>query len=76
MYRQLRTCRVRVSQNQEALPWAKAGAELLNRKYPGHNLEAEVEAFGTATVLHWTYAKLAEAEQWAAQLSTDEEYSA
>jgi len=78
MYRLVRTMRIKAGKAYEAYLWAKEGAALINKKVPGHALEANQEVFGAHLTIHWTatFADLAQLQAWDAKLDADREYLA
>jgi hypothetical protein len=78
MYRLVRSMRFQSAKNVEVRQWAKATADMLNEKYPGHAVEAHAEVFGDLRAIHWTltYADLAEVETLSRKLAADEAYQA
>ena len=78
MYRWVRTARIKAGKGAEARQWAKATADLLNERYPGHALEAHIEYFGAGNTIHWTStsADLSDLETYINQTNADEAYQA
>jgi antibiotic biosynthesis monooxygenase (ABM) superfamily enzyme len=78
MYRALRTARIKAGKEAEALRWAAAFPKLVNEKYPGHNAEVYIQAFGALDILYWTatYTDLADLESWEKAIGDDPAYLA
>jgi antibiotic biosynthesis monooxygenase (ABM) superfamily enzyme len=78
MYRLVRTVRIKVDKAAQAYRWAKEGVDLITKKTPGHDVEANIEVYGTHQTIHWTatFADLGDLQAWEAKLEADSEYMA
>lgn len=73
MYIIVRAISVVAGKNEDAQKWAIESVNYLNEKYPGHDVHAYIEWFGSVGSIHWTgsYEDLAAWENIWAELSSD-----